>query len=200
MRREADTLHSFAGAMYLVMPILYFSNFWQAKRFASPINAALYDHVNYEKFDVMSVLTPENTLDNAKWAKVTPVYTTPWFAISYGISFATLTSMISHVLLWYGGDIKRAMFARPGEDYHARQMRHYPSVPRSWYLGTLAVSLSSAIILVATSPLQLPVYGLLLAVLLAIVFLVPVGLIKAISDTTIGLNVVTECVCRPGWL
>ena len=80
------------------------------------------------------------------------------------------------------------------EDIHNRLMRAYPSVPKSWYLMMLATSLSSAIILVYMSPLQLPVWGLLLAVLIALVFLIPVGIIKAVSDTGIGLNVITEFV------
>lgn len=49
--------------------------------------------------------------------------------------------------------------------------------------------------LVHYSPeLQLSVTGLLLAVVLAIVFLVPCGIIAAITNTTIGLNVVTEFI------
>lgn len=38
------------------------------------------------------------------------------------------------------------------------------------------------------------VWGLLLAVGIALLFLIPVGVIKAVSDTGIGLNVITEFV------
>jgi len=61
-------------------------------------------------------------------------------------------------------------------------------------MATLAISLSSAVILVYSSPLQLPVWGLLLAVSISLLFLIPVGIIKAVSNTGIGLNVITEFV------
>lgn len=71
-------------------------------------------------------------------------------------------------------------------------MQAYQPVPTSWYLSILGVSLGAAVLLVATSPLQLPVWALLLAVAIALVFLVPVGIVRAVSDTSIGLNVITE--------
>lgn len=82
-------------------------------------------------------------------------------------------------------------------------MRAYPNVPSTWYLVTLCLSLGAATVLVLTTPLQFPVWGLLLAVGMSLFFLVPIGILKAVSDTSIGLNVITECadtnmICR--WL
>ena len=45
-----------------------------------------------------------------------------------------------------------------------------------------------------TTPLQTPIWALVLAMVIATVFLVPVGIITAVSNTTIGLNVLTEFV------
>lgn len=129
------------------------------------------------------------------------------FALSYGVCFAILTSMLSHVLLWHRTDIRYAMQNRQLDDYHNRAMRAYPPVPMHWFAVTLALSLGAAVMLVATAPLQLPVsweqgergsgtltpvssctqvWGLLLAVAISLTFLVPVGLIKAVSNTSIG--------------
>lgn len=183
-----------AGAMYVVMPLLYFSNFWDAQKFPSPIDAGLYESKTYTKFDIAALLRSDHTLDWAKFNDKKPVLLTPWFAISYGLSFAVLTSMISHVVLWHRKDVVKAMRYPQHDDIHNRLMRAYQPVPRSWYLWTLVGSLSVAIILVASSPLQLPVWGLLLAVSMSLIFLVPVGITKAVSDTSIGLNVITEFV------
>lgn len=71
-------------------------------------------------------------------------------------------------------------------------MAKYNEVPSSWYLWTLGGNLLAAIVLVKTSPLQTPIWLLALAVVVAVVFLVPVGIITAVSNTTIGLNVLTE--------
>ena len=67
-------------------------------------------------------------------------------------------------------------------------MAIYPSVPRIWTVALFSVSLFAAFILVETEPLQLPAWGLVLAVLVALVFLIPVGVISAVSETTIGMS------------
>lgn len=183
--------------MWIVMPVLYFGvNFWDAQSYPSVLSSALFTATTpREKFDVASVLTPENTLDWTKWATKGPIRLTPYFALTYGVSFAILTSMLTHVFLWHRDDVKRALRNQVHDDYHNRAMRNYEEVPRSWYYITLGASLGAAILLVALTPeLQLPVWALLIAVLIALAFLVPVGIVKAVSDTGVGLNVITEFV------
>jgi len=98
------------------------------------------------------------------------------------------------VILWHWDDMKRAMRSNVSEDVHNRLMQAYDPVPKSWYIITVSLSLGASILLVMFSPLQLPVWALLLCVAVALVFLLPVGVIKATSDTSIGLNVITEFV------
>ncbi|CAD6972700.1 unnamed protein product [Tilletia controversa] len=180
--------------MYIITPILYFCNFWDYQSYGeTPISAGLFT-TNFTKFDVSSVLTPENTLDQTKWSKKRPILLTPFFAFTYGISFAILTSMVSHVILWHWKDMKRAMRSNVSEDIHNRLMLAYEPVPKSWYIVTVSLSLGASVLLVMFSPLQLPVWALLLSVAIALLFLLPVGVIKATSDTSIGLNVITEFV------
>lgn len=96
--------------MYVIMPILYFGvNFWKAQEFPSALNSGLYD-TQYKKFDVNAVLDETNSLDLEKWKNKGPVLLTPFFAITYGISFAILTSMCTHVALWHWKDLKKALF------------------------------------------------------------------------------------------
>lgn len=181
----------FALMMWIIMPLLYFYfNLWDASSFPSALGSGLYTaSVPRERFNVSNVLKADNTLDLVKWKTEGPIMLTPYFAISYGIAFAILTSLLMHIFLWHRGDVVRALSNPVHDDYHNRAMRNYESVPKSWYYGTLAVSLGTSIILVAFAPLQLPVWGLLIAILVALTFLVPVGIIKAVSDTGVGLNV-----------
>lgn len=65
-------------------------------------------------------------------------------------------------------------------------MEAYPPVPRSWYIGIFAITLVATLILIELAPLQLPAWGIFLAIFVAMVFLVPVGIISAVSETTIG--------------
>lgn len=48
--------------------------------------------------------------------------------------------------------------------------------------------------LITFYPLQLPIAGLILAIFMSLLFLIPVGIIAAITNTVLGLNVVTELV------
>ena len=240
--------------MYIVTPILYFSDFWNSKSFPVPIGSGLFNS-SFEKFKVDEVLTKDNTLDTAKWEGAKPLLLTPFcecddtskanqtltavlsaVAIGYGLNVSetsffsnalklnkhviisitvrdshfdgqcqcctarnelmltfSFLLQVMHVFLWHRKDIKRALFYPQHEDVHNRLMMAYHNVPNSWYMTVLAMSLTGSIWLVAFhDSLQLPVWGLLLAVVVALVFLVPVGVLKAVSDTSIGLNVITE--------
>lgn len=54
--------------------------------------------------------------------------------------------------------------------------RSYPSVPRSWYLYIFLANFGGAVVLLTLYPvLQLPVWGLFLAICIAVLFLAPVG-------------------------
>lgn len=67
-----------AGAMYIIMPILYFFNFWEAQKFPSPLNASLYQSSSYTKFELASLLKSDRTLDWAKYNSIKPILLTPW--------------------------------------------------------------------------------------------------------------------------
>ncbi|WFD34105.1 hypothetical protein MCUN1_000937 [Malassezia cuniculi] len=187
------------GMMYVVMPILYTLNFWDIQRFPEALSSALFSS-DFNVFDIDSVLKKDNTLDEAAWDQKKPLLLTPFcafmltVAITYGLSFAVLTSTIVHVALWHGKDILKALNNPVHADVHNKLMRSYPSVPSTWYITTLCLSLGAAIVLVMTTPLQFPVWGLLLAVGMSFFFLVPIGILRAVSDTSVGLNVITEFI------
>jgi len=70
----------------------------------------------------------------------------------------------------------------------------YDPVPGSWYASVGIAMLIAAIYVITFYPMQLPIYGLFLAVLIALVFLPACGIIAATTGTVIGLNVITEFV------
>ncbi|KGB75916.3 hypothetical protein CNBG_1754 [Cryptococcus deuterogattii R265] len=182
------------GMMWIVLPLLLVLNFWDARSFPSPVSAGLFN-ATFQKFDVTSILKPDLSLDEAAWEEKKPLLLTPYFALSYGLSFAALSSVLVHVWLWHRDEIKQALSSRLQlNDVHNKLMRSYLPVPSLWYLGLLAVNFGAAVILVKTTPLQMPIWALVLAIVIAIIFLAPVGIIAAVSNTQIGLNVLTEFV------
>ncbi|KAF9507706.1 hypothetical protein BS47DRAFT_1351209 [Hydnum rufescens UP504] len=185
------------GMMFVITPIAYFSNIWNAKSFPSPISTGLFNS-SYQRFDVLSILNDDFTLNEEAWQLAQPLLLTPSFAYAYALGFAALTSAVVHVLLWHFEDIKNAISTASKGDYddniHNQLMRVYPTVPAWWYFSLFGVTLLAAVILIETAPLQLPAWALLLAIFVAMAFLVPVGIIRAVSETQIGLNIITELV------
>lgn len=66
------------GAMWVVMPVLYFADWWQAKSFSSPVGAGMYEAKHFTKFNVTAVLDANNELDRDKWDAAKPILLTPW--------------------------------------------------------------------------------------------------------------------------
>lgn len=93
------------GMMYVIMPLLFFCNFWDAKSFPAVLSSGLFT-TNFTKFDVDSVLDKDNTLDIAAWEQKKPMLLTPfckfytkWYnahpvALSYGISVCVLSYLV----------------------------------------------------------------------------------------------------------
>ncbi|GAA5852429.1 hypothetical protein JCM8547_006778 [Rhodosporidiobolus lusitaniae] len=193
----------FAGLafnLWLVTPILYFSNFWNAREFDSPLAAHLYNST-FHRLDVLTLLNPDLSLNEERYAASAPILLTPYFALTYGVSFAVLTAAVSTVLLWHWGDIRDAMRSEKTGDIHVEMLeRSYPSVPRKWYWLIFSTNFAAAVVLLTFYPvLQLPVWGLFLAIVIAVIFLAPVGIIAAITNTVLGLNVVTEFIAGFIW-
>lgn len=72
--------------------------------------------------------------------------------------------------------------------------RSYPGIPASYYAVIFSTMVVASTILVSFYPLQLPIAGLFLAIAMSVAFLIPVGIIAAITNTVLGLNVITELV------
>jgi hypothetical protein len=64
---------------------------------------------------VTSVLNADLSLNEEAWETAGPMLLTPYFAISYALSFAALSSILVHVYLWHWEEIKEGMPFIPPE-------------------------------------------------------------------------------------
>lgn len=65
------------------------------------------------------MLNPDLSLNDAAWETAQPVLLTPYFAITYGLSFAAVSSVIVHVWMWHKDEIKEALLNKaPLTDTH----------------------------------------------------------------------------------
>ncbi|KAK6936646.1 Oligopeptide transporter, OPT superfamily [Dillenia turbinata] len=193
----ANTAVGFFLVMYVMTPICYWLNVYNAKNF--PIYSSSLFMANGSKYDISSIVNSEFQLDVDAYTRTGPLYLSTFFAMTYGIGFATLTATVVHVILFHGRDImelSRAAFREKKMDIHTRLMKNYKQVPMWWFLVILVLNIAA--ILFAcwhyNEVLQLPWWGVLLACGIAIFFTLPIGIIYATTNQAPGLNIITEYI------
>lgn len=96
-----NILVGFFFVVYVLNPIVYWSNIYGAKRFPM-ISAHTFDFSG-KTYNITRVLNAETfDLNQADYDGYSKLYLSPFFAFNYGLSFATLTATISHVALFHG--------------------------------------------------------------------------------------------------
>ena len=181
----------FVFFFWFITPIVYFTNAFYSQ--FMPISSSLtYDNTGMP-YNVTAVLT-NNTFDEEKYKAYSPMYISASFAVSYGAQFAAFLAVIVHTFVWYRHDIIRQFrrSVKDERDVHSRLMAVYPEVPKLWYAGLGFIAFVFGVIAIEIYPTDLPVWALLLSLLVAVIFTIPVGMIRAITNQMIGLNVLTE--------
>ena len=90
----------FVIIMYVATPICYWLNLYRAKTY--PIFSSGLFMGNGSSYDVLSIIDDKFHLDRAVYAKTGPIHMSTFFAVTYGLGFATLSATIVHVLLFNG--------------------------------------------------------------------------------------------------
>ncbi|CAM0135682.1 hypothetical protein VKS41_005340 [Umbelopsis sp. WA50703] len=188
----ANITVGFALISWCIVPILYYTNVWGAK--AYPIVSEDLYTLGGDLWNNSMVLNPDNTLNATAYEEYGPARLTVLFAFTYGIMFAGLTSVLTHTVLFHGKQIvqqyKRSR--TDDEDVHMRLMKAYPEVPSWWYYTTYVVAFGISFGVIYAWPIELPWWGLILSLALSAIFILPIGIITAITNQTPGLNVITE--------
>ncbi|KAF9210190.1 hypothetical protein BGZ49_000011 [Haplosporangium sp. Z 27] len=189
---QFNILIGFILVAYVMVPWAYYTNLWNAKNY--PILSARLFQENGSYYDVNAVMT-DHILDEAKYQAYGPLRMTTFFALTYGVGFAGLTATIVHVALYHGPEmVARWKSARSeSEDIHTRLMRAYPEVPEWWYGALFIVTLALSLITCICWHFM-PWWGVLLALAIAAIFVLPVGVVQAVTNQQPGLNIVTEYV------
>lgn len=87
--------------LYIIVPIAYFNNFHQGKRFPFA-SAGVFDGQG-QSYHPTSVINQKSfEFDPVAYAQKGPVHLSNFFALAYGLNFATLTAVFSHVIIFHG--------------------------------------------------------------------------------------------------
>lgn len=158
-------------------------------------DSSTYDNTG-SPYNVQRVITPAFTLNETEYKAYSPLFLSTTFALSYGLSFASIATLIVYTYLEHGTQIGQRFRGMKVEepDIHMKMMRKYTEVPNWWYaiVFIAMIALSLATILVYET--NLTWWAFLLAIFISTAFSLPIGIIQAITNTQIGLNVLTEFV------
>jgi hypothetical protein len=83
---------------------------------------------------VTAILNPDLTINMEQYKAYSPLFLSTTFALSYGLSFASITATLVHAFLYFRKQIwvqaRRSLKEQP--DIHARLMSRYRQVPEWW--------------------------------------------------------------------
>lgn len=135
-------------------------------------------------------------MDPAAYEAYSPLFLSTSFAITYGVSFATIAALLTHTYLYHGRDIWRRWKASRGEldDVHMKIMRKYKLVPTWWYAALLAIMIGLSFASACAYPTGMKASSLVLAIVIAMVWTIPIGIIQGMTNIQLGLNVFTEFI------
>lgn len=193
--------HAIANAMIGVVLFwwfttigLHYSGHWYAAYL--PISdSSSYDNTG-SVYNVSKILTPNYTLDLAKYKAYSPLFLSTTFSLTYGLSFATISAVLIHTMIFHGEDIYARLRTSKTdeEDVHTRMMRKYPEAPDWWYGVLLVVMLAISLTTILAYPTHLAWWAFAIAIIIALVWTIPIGIVQATTNIQIGLNVFTEFI------
>jgi hypothetical protein len=149
---------------------------------------------------VTLVLGENDGINETAYREYSPIYVSATMNMTYTVAYALTTAMIVHTALWHGPRIWRGIRNKQYEvpDIHAKLMSVYKTVPKWWYGGVFVVLFALAIVCVQVFDTNLPVYGLIIAMLLPAVYFLPAAFLYASTAQIMTLNLISQLV--PGFV
>ncbi|CAG8093190.1 unnamed protein product [Penicillium olsonii] len=190
----ANVFAGFAFCVWVVIPAIYYTNKWFTP-YLPLVTANVYDNTG-AVYNATRVEPADKSIDQEAYCNYSPPDLGAAYGFIYGLSFATITSVFSHVAIWHGHDIWAAMKGRTRLDIHARLIRaSYRRTPWSWYAAIIMITMAMTVTMVEVYHTKLPVYGVFLSLIIPVLYMVPCGIIQGITDVNANqLNCLTEFI------
>lgn len=190
------------GGMLATVPVvlgMWYANIWNTGYL--PINSnRIWDNTGQE-YNISRAIDERGMFDASKYENYSPALMSASSLIKYLAFFSIYAATISYAYLWHRHEIwmgMKGMFKR-GEktayqDVHNRLMSAYPEVSEWWYLAVLLFAIGCSIGGVAGWDTYTTVGVVFYGLALCLVFVIPVGLIFAITGLEVTLNVLAEFI------
>ncbi|KAI1473658.1 small oligopeptide transporter [Daldinia eschscholtzii] len=180
---------------YIVVSMgLHFSGVWYADYFVVQSSSA-FDNTG-AVYNVSRILNDDLTFNEQKYQNYSPLFLSTQFALTYGMSFAAVAAVVVHVVLYHGKQVvSQFKLARKQEDdIHMKLMGKYKDAEDWWYLVLFAIMIGLSFVVCCAWPTEFPAWAYVICILIPLIWTVPIGIIQAITNIQLGLNVLTEFV------
>ncbi|ORX39551.1 OPT oligopeptide transporter protein-domain-containing protein [Kockovaella imperatae] len=181
---------------------VWFSNAWNTGYLPINSNGPFDDTGN--RYNATRVLDSDGALNEELYQD----YSQPWFSAGYIVynifAFAQYTACFTYVWMFHSSTIKtglkgiyRNVFKKGQEeeleeDVHFRLMQAYRDAPDWWYVVLLIVPFFFGIAAVAAYPTHASVGALFYGILIPVVFIIPIGVIQAVTGISVALNIIGD--------
>ncbi|KAJ2632590.1 hypothetical protein H4R22_001154, partial [Coemansia sp. RSA 1290] len=181
----------FVLVFWVALPIAYFKDLWGSATL--PLYSINVFNTNGTEYNISRVMR-NGVFDAQAYSEYSPLRMALEFSWVYGIGFAALMSILVHIVLYNGKEIVARVreSKTKHDDIHGKLMMSYPPVKAWWYLVLLVASCALGIAVGMGAQIGVPWWGYMLSFAIAIVLVVPVGIIQAISNRQPGLSLVAE--------
>lgn len=195
-------MNTFSGFMIffvIVCPIVYYcTGSWYGK-YLPMFSTSTFDRFGqvYDVHQVVDELPGGGLVFNAdKYNDYSLLYLPSALAISYMLSFASVTSVIVHVALFNGKSLWRQFRSDPSTsaDIHNRLMSNYKEAPYLWYAILFVGSFCMGVGAIHGWDTGMNAGHFVLAIILGAIFLVPIGVVTALTNQEVGLNMIAELI------
>ncbi|KAJ3495330.1 hypothetical protein NLG97_g3470 [Lecanicillium saksenae] len=202
-----STFNLFIGmffSMFVVMAI-YFTNTWNTGYLPITSNSP-WDHFA-KRYNVTSVLDDKGIMDLEKYQKYSPPYLSAGNIVVYMFFFSIYTASITHAILYHRVEIsmgikelwntvRRKKDSEDGRvlDVHNRLMKSYKEVPEWWYGICLVFATAVGIAGIVHYPTNTSPGTIFFGIALTLIFIVPTGIIYAMTGVQVSLNVLAEFI------
>ncbi|KAK0382933.1 hypothetical protein NLU13_8849 [Sarocladium strictum] len=202
-----STFNRFLGAFasFWVVLGIWYSNAYDTGYL--PINTnRIFDHFG-NLYNVTLAVDERGLFDIDKYEAYSPPFLGAGNVVIYLFFFAIYTSTLTYAALYHRREIimgfrglinsfrKKTSFEEEHTlDVHNRLMKAYVDAPDWWYLACLGCAIGLGVAAVAGWDTHTSVGVVFYGIALCIVFVIPVGIIKAMTGIEVTLNVLAEFI------
>ena len=200
-------MNQFAGLTIAFFSIvgIYYSNYLWTQYI--PINTnGLYDNTG-SPYNVSAILSSNDKIDEALYQQYSPPFYSAAKLVVYGAFFMIYPAMVVYAILHYrkavwdgmkdlwGSLRHRTNSLNRHRDPFSRSMMQYKECPEWWFVSILVVSMVLSIVMIEIyKDTETPVWIFFLGVAINLIFIVPFGILYAMANLTMSVNVLIELI------